>query len=109
MERLPDETLRQLPPLPRGEDVGSTREFPAFTKKQMIDFAREAINAERARVRSTSLRALADDAFVVLNWARRLGFDRERQIAELVKTFEVRLGYREAVNAGAAVHDCAGL
>lgn len=39
---------------------------------------------------------LADDAFTVLNWAKRLGFDRERQIKELIRTFEVRLGYRQA-------------
>ncbi|WP_287149596.1 hypothetical protein [Mesorhizobium sp.] len=39
---------------------------------------------------------LADDAFTVLNWAKRLGFDRERQIKELIRTFEIRLGYRQA-------------
>jgi hypothetical protein len=43
------------------------------------------------------LRALAEDAFEVMNWARRLGLRREAQIAEVVKAFEVRLGYRKAV------------
>lgn len=46
------------------------------------------------RLDDKTLRALADDAFVVINW--RLGFDKEWQIDEVVKTFEVRLGYREA-------------
>lgn len=39
---------------------------------------------------------LADDAFTALNWTKRQGFDKQRQIDELVHTFEVRLGYREA-------------
>lgn len=47
------------------------------------------------RLTDDQLHALADDAFTVLNWAKRLGFDKERQIAEVVKTFEVRLGYRQ--------------
>lgn len=51
------------------------------------------------RITDEQLRGLADDAFVVLNWARRLGFDRERQQAEVVKAFEVRLGYRKTRRA----------
>lgn len=37
------------------------------------------------------LRLLADDAFAVLNWAKRLGLQRERQIDETVKAFKKRL------------------
>lgn len=51
------------------------------------------------RLTEAQLRELADDAFTVLNWARRLGFDRDRQISEVVRTFEVTLGYRKAVTA----------
>ncbi|WP_292621910.1 hypothetical protein [Mesorhizobium sp.] len=47
------------------------------------------------RLTDQQLRTLAEDAFTVLNWARRLGFNREQQIAELARTFEVSLGYRE--------------
>lgn len=49
------------------------------------------------RLTDAQLVELADDAFTVLNWAKRLGFDKERQLQELVRTFEVRLGYRQAV------------
>lgn len=51
--------------------------------------------SDRQRLDDQQLTDLADDAFTVLNWAKRLGFNRERQIKELVKTFEVRLGYRK--------------
>jgi len=54
-----------------------------------------------ARLTDDQLHALADDAFDVLNWARRLGLRREAQIAEVVKAFEVRLGYRKSVVATA--------
>ncbi|WP_168247682.1 MULTISPECIES: hypothetical protein [unclassified Mesorhizobium] len=47
------------------------------------------------RLTDQQLRTLAEDAFTVLNWARRLGFNRDRQIDELVKTFEVSLEYRQ--------------
>ncbi|WP_292463560.1 hypothetical protein [Mesorhizobium sp.] len=53
------------------------------------------------RLTPEQLHDMADDAFVVLNWAKRSGFNRERQVIELVRTFEVRLGYR-APNVGAA-------
>lgn len=49
------------------------------------------------RLTDQQLRDLADDAFTVLNWARRMGFNREKQKTEVVKAFEVRLGYREPV------------
>ncbi len=49
-----------------------------------------------SRLSPDQLRELADDAFVVLNWAKRQGFNRDQQIDEVVKTFEVKLGYREA-------------
>jgi len=49
------------------------------------------------RLTTEQLRVLADSAFTVLNWAKRQGFSREQQIAEVVRTFEVALGYREAV------------
>ncbi|TPK15209.1 hypothetical protein FJ872_19640 [Mesorhizobium sp. B2-5-9] len=50
-----------------------------------------------SRLSEQQLAELADDAFTVLNWAKRLGFGRERQVKELIKTFEVRLGYRQPV------------
>lgn len=43
------------------------------------------------------LHELAVDAFDVLNWSRRNGMKREQQLDQLVKTFEVTLGYRTAV------------
>lgn len=48
------------------------------------------------RLSADQLVNLAEDAFVVLNWAKRQGFNRAEQIAETVRTFDVRLGYREA-------------
>ncbi|RUV07981.1 hypothetical protein EOA79_02515 [Mesorhizobium sp. M1A.F.Ca.IN.020.03.2.1] len=53
-------------------------------------------SATTDRISAEQLRLLADDAFDVLNWAKRLGLPRERQVDETVKAFEVRLGYREA-------------
>lgn len=49
------------------------------------------------RLTEQQLRDLAEDAFVTFNWARRMGFNREQQKTEVVKAFEVRLGYREPV------------
>jgi len=49
------------------------------------------------RLTRQELHALAIDAFDVMNWARRVGLKREAQEAELVRTFEVRLGYRKPV------------
>jgi hypothetical protein len=37
------------------------------------------------------LHALADDAFEVLNWARRMGMKRDQQQAEVVKAFRLTL------------------
>jgi len=48
-----------------------------------------------SRLSGEQLRDLAECSFDVLNWAKRLGFNKEQQIAELVRTFEVRLGYRQ--------------
>lgn len=50
------------------------------------------------RLSDEQLRSLANDAFEVLNWARRTGFRRDQQVNEVVKAFEVRLGYRQPVN-----------
>lgn len=50
------------------------------------------------RLSRDQLRALADDAFDVMNWARRNGMRRDQQLDEVVKAFEVRLGYPEPVN-----------
>ncbi|AMS41204.1 hypothetical protein [Aminobacter aminovorans] len=47
------------------------------------------------RLSDEQLRALADDAFVVLNWAKRNRMTRELQLDQVVRTFEVRLGYRQ--------------
>lgn len=49
------------------------------------------------RLTRDELRDLADTAFVTMNWARRLGFDRDRQLEEVVKAFEVQFGYRTPV------------
>lgn len=54
------------------------------------------------RLDDAKLLELADDAFVVLNWAKRQGFDKAKQLEELKKTFEIRLGYREAVRPAEA-------
>lgn len=50
-----------------------------------------------SRLTREELRDLADTAFVTMNWARRLGFNREGQLREVVKAFEVQLGYRKPV------------
>ncbi len=55
-----------------------------------------------SRLTAEQLQALAVDSFDVMNWARRMGLKREAQIAELVRTFEVTLGYREAVKPAEA-------
>lgn len=47
-----------------------------------------------SRLSEEQLRAMADDAFEVLNWARRHGMKRDQQVVEVTKAFEVRLGYR---------------
>lgn len=54
------------------------------------------------RLTQEQLQALAVDSFDVLNWAKRNGLRKDAQVAELVKTFEVRLGYREAVKPAEA-------
>jgi hypothetical protein len=41
------------------------------------------------------LHALADDAFAVLNWAKRMGFPKQQQIDETVKAFKKRLAETE--------------
>lgn len=68
---------------------------------------RAAIPREQARpdgrLSTEQLRVLADAAFTILNWAKRQGLDRERQIDEVVKTFEVTLGYRKPFEARADV------
>lgn len=51
--------------------------------------------SQTTRLPDEQLRALADDAFTILNWAKRQGFNKDRQVEELIRTFEVRLGYRE--------------
>jgi hypothetical protein len=47
------------------------------------------------RLTTEQLRELADDAFTVMNFARRMGLKKDRQLEELVRTFEVTLGYRQ--------------
>lgn len=37
------------------------------------------------------LHVMADDAFVVMNWARREGMKRDRQLAEVVRAFRKTL------------------
>lgn len=49
------------------------------------------------RLTDAQLLELAADSFDVMNWARRNGLKRGEQINELVRTFEVRLGYRQPV------------
>lgn len=48
------------------------------------------------RLTTEQLRELASDAFIVMNFARRMGMKKEGQIEELVRTFEITLGYRQA-------------
>lgn len=43
------------------------------------------------RITEATLHALADDAFQVLNWARRMGMKRDQQQAEVVKAFRLTL------------------
>lgn len=58
--------------------------------------------APQPRLSPETLAQLADDAFTVLNWARRMGMNREAQLEQVVATFEVTLGYREAKRPEAA-------
>ncbi|ESY89060.1 hypothetical protein X739_00780 [Mesorhizobium sp. LNHC220B00] len=53
------------------------------------------------RLTPEQLHDLAVDSFDVLNWAKRNGLRKDAQISELVRTFEVRLGYRDAAIAAA--------
>lgn len=84
--------------------------FPSLSHGNFIEMARSlhaachggrtrAVSAESElttlRARVEMLRDLADTAFVTINWSRRMGFKRDRQIAEVVKAFEITLGYRE--------------
>ena len=41
--------------------------------------------------RADVLLRMADDAFVVLNWARREGMKRDRQLSEVVSAYEKTL------------------
>lgn len=47
------------------------------------------------RLTPEQLRELADTAFQTLNWAKRIGLKREQQLDQVVKAFEVTLGYRQ--------------
>ncbi|WP_189348015.1 hypothetical protein [Mesorhizobium sp. M2D.F.Ca.ET.232.01.1.1] len=49
------------------------------------------------RLTPEQLRELAIDAFTVTNFARRMGMKKDAQIDELVRTFEVTLGYRDPI------------
>lgn len=49
------------------------------------------------RLTTEQLRVLADASFDTLNWAKRLGMRKPQQIDEVVKAFEVTLGYRAPV------------
>jgi hypothetical protein len=42
------------------------------------------------------LRVMADDAFEVLNWARRQGFKREKQLDEVVNAYRKTLRETES-------------
>ncbi len=48
-----------------------------------------------SRLTAEQLRDLAESSFDVLNFCRRKGLNKQRQVDELVRTFEVRLGYRQ--------------
>lgn len=47
------------------------------------------------RLTQEQLRELASDAFTVMNFTRRMGMKKDAQIEELVRTFEITLGYRQ--------------
>ena len=48
------------------------------------------------------LNDLANDAFEVLNWARREGLKRPQQIEQVVSAFKKRLAESEATGKGGA-------
>lgn len=48
-----------------------------------------------SRLTAEQLRDLAEDAHAVVFWAFRMRMPKDQQIAETVKAFEVRLGYRQ--------------
>lgn len=53
------------------------------------------------RLTTEQLRELAAASFDTLNWAKRMGMRKPQQLEEVVKAFEVTLGYRQAeVRAG---------
>lgn len=54
------------------------------------------------RLTPEQLRELAIDAFTVMNFARRMGMKKDAQIDELVRTFEVTLGYRKPASSAEA-------
>jgi len=43
------------------------------------------------QITDATLHALADDAFEVMNWARRMGMKRDQQLSEVVKAFRLTL------------------
>lgn len=48
------------------------------------------------RLTPEQLLDLADTAFQTINWAKRMGLRKPQQVDQVVRAFEVTLGYREA-------------
>lgn len=73
------------------------KEWWAESQLRQIDLL-VAANKEIARLRLSpqKLHALADDAIAVYAWCMRNKMKRPQQIEQLVRTFEVTLGYRQA-------------
>lgn len=51
--------------------------------------------AAEPRLSETELRLLAEDAREVFLWAMQRGLKKEQQVEQVIRAFEVRLGYRE--------------
>ncbi|MBA1141732.1 hypothetical protein [Mesorhizobium neociceri] len=48
------------------------------------------------RLTDAQLADLADTAFQTINWAKREGMRKPQQVEQVVRAFEIALGYREA-------------
>lgn len=51
----------------------------------------ELLPSGKKPINTDALREMAEDAFIVLNWARREGLKKDEQIRQVRRAFETRL------------------
>lgn len=77
-------------------DAGRRRIEMDRWRARINDMQAQILRFPAARLSDEQLRELANDAFVTLNWAKRMGMKKDQQIEETVRAFEISLGYRTA-------------